>query len=465
MPAPPELRLEEALDFAVLNGLLKRTPDGGLIHAPFTLAPCPIDPETNRRLKELSPVFNRLAFSVSRDLDFLAQALEEVVAADPFSADLLNLVRPAPSRNPLVLQITRSDYFLQAAAGDALPDIRQVELNTISASYAGSAGRVSGLHRHLLRETPHTEALIPNDPIPLLVEGFREAFALYGQPRACVLMVVQAGEGNVFDQRMFEFALVELGIPLRRATLEEIAADGSLREGHLVLRGEIAAITYFRAGYTPDDHRTPEALRAREMIENSSTISVPGVATQLAGTKKVQQVLSDAAVLKNFLPEDDATAVRATFAKMHTLEEPLDSPQGPRPAWQAAQASPGQFVLKPQREGGGNNLYDEELVRALESSSAEERRAFILMERIAPIPHRSVMVAEGRAKDEPGLSEIGRFGVLVADGERILMNRDAGYLVRTKGHQVREGGVSAGFGHLDSLIARPPEEAYRPIGG
>jgi len=57
------------------------------------------------------------------------------------------------------------------------------------------------------------------------------------------------------------------------------------------------------------------------------------------------------------------------------------------------------------------------------------------------------------------VSEIGRFGVYLADGERELLNTDAGYLVRTKGHDVTEGGVSAGFGYLDSLLLTPDAPA------
>ena len=47
-----------------------------------------------------------------------------------------------------------------------------------------------------------------------------------------------------------------------------------------------------------------------------------------------------------------------------------------------AAASPERFVLKPQREGGGNNLYGEELKARL----AERRglAAYILMQRIQP---------------------------------------------------------------------------------
>ena len=132
---------------------------------------------------------------------------------------------------------------------------------------------------------------------------------------------------------------------------------------------------------------------------------------------------------------------------------------GPQIAWKAAIESPREYVLKPQREGGGNNLYEEDLVEKLTHASAEERKAYILMERIRPIPHLATVVSAGEALEGTCVSEIGRFGVYLADKSGELLNLDAGYLVRTKGHQVREGGVTAGFAYLNSLIAEDRTEA------
>ena len=47
-----------------------------------------------------------------------------------------------------------------------------------------------------------------------------------------------------------------------------------------------------------------------------------------------------------------------------------------------AEAAPDDFVLKPQREGGGNNLYGPELAARLRER--EGLAAFILMQRIRP---------------------------------------------------------------------------------
>ena len=61
----------------------------------------------------------------------------------------------------------------------------------------------------------------------------------------------------------------------------------------------------------------------------------------------------------------------------------------------AARARPHGFVLKPQREGGGNNLYGDEMLAAFDSLSPEELGAFILMERIEPPTARNLLLRNG----------------------------------------------------------------------
>ena len=69
----------------------------------------------------------------------------------------------------------------------------------------------------------------------------------------------------------------------------------------------------------------------------------------------------------------------------------------------AAAAEPERFVLKPQREGGGNNLYAEELRAKL--ATGEGLAAYILMQRIQPPMNRCppVISAGFRARPRRGL--------------------------------------------------------------
>ena len=61
--------------------------------------------------------------------------------------------------------------------------------------------------------------------------------------------------------------------------------------------------------------------------------------------------------------------MRASFAGLYGLG---DGSEEARLAKERALAHPAEYVLKPQREGGGNNLYDKEMVDMLTSASDDE---------------------------------------------------------------------------------------------
>ena len=58
-------------------------------------------------------------------------------------------------------------------------------------------------------------------------------------------------------------------------------------------------------------------------MERSRAIKCPDIATHLAGTKKVQQVLSRPGVLERFFPEQPQVVqqIRATFVGSYTLDQ------------------------------------------------------------------------------------------------------------------------------------------------
>ena len=142
----------------------------------------------------------------------------------------------------------------------------------------------------------------------------------------------------------------------------------------------IAAIVYFRAGYTPRDYPSDAEFRAIYLAERSVAIKCPSLACHLAGTKKIQQVLAEPGMVERFLPKaEDAKRLRACFAGLYALERD-DAPTLSIIA--TALDHPLEFVLKPQREGGGNNLWQGEMQAALRRMKKEERAAYILMKKI-----------------------------------------------------------------------------------
>lgn len=61
---------------------------------------------------------------------------------------------------------------------------------------------------------------------------------------------------------------------------------------------------------------------ARLLLERSRAVKCPDIATQLAGTKKVQQELSQPGTLEKLLPgrAEAVARIRATFAGLYSLD-------------------------------------------------------------------------------------------------------------------------------------------------
>lgn len=138
--------------------------------------------------------------------------------------------------------------------------------------------------------------------------------------------------------------------------------------------------------YTPADYPGPLEWDGRVLIERSMAIKCPCISYHLAGTKKVQEALSRPGVLERFVPSTaDAVLLRSCFAGLFGLEE--GNVEGAL-AVKMALERPQEFVLKPQREGGGNNLYGEEMVQALRTMTPDQLAAYILMEKIKPPEQR-----------------------------------------------------------------------------
>jgi hypothetical protein len=103
----------------------------------------------------------------SRDRAFLARSLALAARQDPFVrrygvlpgklpsfsrvCSLLHLAETAASapQLPIALQIIRADYMLDYPPTGHAHGIKQVEVNMISAAFAGLSPRIAGLHRHV----------------------------------------------------------------------------------------------------------------------------------------------------------------------------------------------------------------------------------------------------------------------------------------------------------------------------
>lgn len=313
----------------------------------------------------------------------------------------------------------------------------------------------------------------------------KAAFSAYGPSalglETCIIFLVQGGERNVFDQRHLEYALAQPSsssttnrIPVFRLAFADILqrtriADGSAKRQLLyrlpsnpAKEFEVAVI-YMRSGYGPADYPDQAAWDARYHLERSGAIKCPSVLTQLAGAKKVQQVLATpdqpgAAAdnkpsgLSRFVPEGSAAwaDLWATFTNIFPMDDSAAGQAARKRALDADACM--RYVLKPQREGGGNNCYKAAIPSFLRELPEAHWKSYILMELITPPPVTNIILRNGQLEQGGVICELGIYGSCVWDQRTgdILHNEEAGYLLRTKGDQSEEGGVAAGFGCMDS---------------
>lgn len=119
--------------------------------------------------------------------------------------------------------------------------------------------------------------------------------------------------------------------------------------------GKLISVVYYRSGYSPKSYPTGKEWEARRRIELSTACKCPSISYHLTGTKKIQQELAKPGRLEKYLSADACSQVRAFFAGLWGLDNSSDPDM--HGIITDATNNPSGYVLKPQREGGGNNLY------------------------------------------------------------------------------------------------------------
>ena len=442
---PEELR--NIIDRAHYFGLLQKNLDGQLVHAPFSLTPYQLPTSLISQLQTHTQWSSLLFWKVAQNSDFIREILEPTAKADEFVRFLISLI-PKEKRQDQQLLINRNDFLIERKENGELQPL-QVEFNTISASFAHLSERVTTLHQQLQQEHILKAAPLPHNAIAGFASGIKETIENLGWQDAALLMLVQPKERNWFDQMGFFAVLSKRGVKVVRATLAEVHEKGKLKNGDLWVGPQRIGVVYFRAGYAPSDHPDEESRSARKMLEASSAVLVPEASMQLAGTKKIQQLLAGSGILSEFVPKSVADQLKAYFAMMFGLDEEVEG----RTAREFLSEKAEQYVLKPQREGGGNNIYGAEIRDFLTSLSKSEDRAWVAMKRIEAEPAESLLVVQEQAQSHQSISELGIFGLLRAQSGDLRINMPVGHLVRTKASNVNEGGVVAGYACLNSLIS------------
>uniref|UniRef100_A0A6M2DUC9 Glutathione synthetase n=1 Tax=Xenopsylla cheopis TaxID=163159 RepID=A0A6M2DUC9_XENCH len=453
--------IDKAKDWAIMHGASLRSKQSyskDLIQvAPFVLTPSTFPKAEFEKAVSLQPILNELMHRAAHDHEFLSQSLANTIDADPFTARLYRLyeeIRKEGVSQTICLGLLRSDYLPLYSAGN---NIKQVEINTIASSCAGISTSVYLLHRYILEELGHGDKIknLPsNHALSGLCNAMLEAWKIAEDESAAILFIVEDVSYNISDQRFHEFEIRRLNPNVRviRKTLTEVHREGKLGANNVLLIGNTRiSVVYFRAGYEPGHYPSENEWSARKLIEKSRAIKCPSIQYHLAGTKKVQQALAKPGVLDRFLNDPNKVkSVSEIFTGLYSLDLDKFGDE----AYTMALAEPERFVLKPQREGGGNNVYGAKIREALMNmGSTPERAAWILMERITPPLSEGYIIRPGDRVPPPLISlisELGIFGAIIGNSENIIYNKQVGHMLRTKSSTTDEGGVAAGLGALDS---------------
>lgn len=322
-----------------------------------------------------------------------------------------------------------------------------------------------------------------NNAIDSLAAGLAQAHAEYektrpeGAPPACIIMIVQPLERNPFDQELIISRLrAKYGIPSFRLGFSSVFKHTEIPNiserplyyhcPHSQKRTYEVSVVYFRAGYAPNEYPDDNAWAARLHLERSLAIKCPSILTHLAGSKKIQQELATPGSdhLNRFIRSPDVSKeLEETFTNIFPLDDSIDGKKAREIALDEKGAT--NYVLKPQREGGGNNIYGAAIPSFLRSIPESHWKGYILMELIHPPALNNMVLRNGECMEGAVIGELGIYGAVLweqgggsenslkeTDEFHCIFNTTAGYLLRTKSADSEEGGVAAGFGAVDSCL-------------
>ncbi|XP_053403447.1 glutathione synthetase-like isoform X3 [Mercenaria mercenaria] len=425
-PLKPE-RLNEMIQrvtgWALLNGVQKTITGTEFPERiepmPITLFPSILPADVLRKAKSLQTSFQTLIYKVANDHEFMKECFSGLLDADVFTKQLWEIYEKVTKEGPtqeVSVITTRNDFMMESTEEDgAKQDCKQVEINTIAAGGGGDANSLLNVHS------------------------------------AVILFVVDIPEPGTPDQRWLERGVfcLDRSIKVIYRTFPQLIMQTSFGENkELIVDGTEVAVVYYRYGFVPRHYPTNAEFKLRLDIERSRAIKCPTVAVHLAGCKKVQQVLTEPGVLERFIDDTEVIKdIRSTFVGLYRL----DAKDSSKIITQAIQ-TPEKFVLKPQREGGGNNLFGDDLRNYLEKiKESSERSAWILMDRIQATRHRNRLIRAGLGPEcRNVVSELGIYGVHISTPSLELENFECGHSMRTKPEEANEGGLCNGLAGLDT---------------
>lgn len=467
--------IRDARDYSLLNGLVLRydelSNDNCVGHIPFTLFPSPFPRRLYQECLDIQPLVNNLMLAIANDRSFMNEVLQPVARVDDFTRKLLDIndkVQHEGLAQTMISCISRADYMLHRSTEkpDGKLEVRQVEVNAIASAMSAHSFTMKSLQDYLTSKYDYNkpdDSIFPsNNALDLVSGGLIDAFEAYGKSSAYILLVNEERSMNFSDQTIIELRVKKLRPDIKIIRKSFISLPAVLKLGPnkelLLEETKEIGLIYFRYCYDPSNYNFDEAWDLRLLMERSRAIKCPSINFHLSGAKKFQQVLHNQERLERFLNADQAKRLAKVFCKFWSIGSSNDA------QFNELINGANKLVLKPQREGGGHNIFGPDIKPFVQMiADTEERSQYILMEYIDGPREKNWLLLHN---DDPRLdvlklrscdqivSELGIFGSILADAKTsvITTNKSAGYLVRSKRYGVNEGGVASGYAGLSNLL-------------
>lgn len=503
---------------------------------PVTAIPAPWPRKSMAVANYVSSLMSILLGLISQDKEWIIDCLKDggVLKDDEYTQELAEIMLKTTDRSPVEITLFRHDFMLHVPdQSQPILDpeyghvpIKNVEMNTMSVALSYLSDKTQAIHNRTLNRLVHaghwpdmnlkenryegSGCCTYTSAISSALKEYNIRRSSIARPRISIsLMVTEDRETNSIDQvglwRCLDTEFDDHpAIPVQRTLCYLLSAfkEGNLYEdvnGTLILKElnrdscpveKEICLVYWRVFYHPRHSDGPNKdilMKMRGFIEGTAAIKLPTLACQLAGTKEIQKRLVSRKVVERYLDlklfkDDKSVQQRSIDLLISCMARQIDPLEDPKLFSEVISVERKKWVLKPQREGGGNNLFDDAMVeklKALKEEKVSGQTGYVLMELIKPPSHNATVLDINI--DEVGLktfgadSELGIYSTAVffnkSDdklSKEIKLNekligledeleipnicelRTSGTLLRTKPNDVKEGGIHAGFGWMDS---------------
>jgi len=359
------------------------------VPVPVALKPSPFPKSTYSDIRAYQKPVNALIETLMKDISKVHDLLEPIAKEDSFIASLIDISRKVQEQKDIkqtgYLGIMRTDYMVN---NQNVPKL--VELNTIASGLCAVSDQMRPFYEYMIEKHSESDSQLDIENLPTdshntenIIDAMKAAHDLFlkintvTDKKPVVAFLIDEGEVNISDQKLLENTLFsKYKVIARRLTFEDVSNHVEITEkGELIYKEkEVITMIYYRSGYCPTQYPTKKHWKAREMLELSTAVKAPSVDLQLLTFKKIQEALSSTLVWDNLIGSSDLDEIKPLFEGQMWGFDHIDE-EVQKVAADAIE-HPENYVLKTQREGGGNNYFGDDIKKILQA--AEKSNQLVL---------------------------------------------------------------------------------------